>query len=87
MQHMHKSRFGEGLSWARPLSVEESRRNVFAYSQHTQFQSLLWGFAALHEVSDTPKVCVRNPQAFVLARRADSRAGSAAGICLTRVEV
>lgn len=60
---------------------------MFACGQHTQMQSLRWGFAALSEVSDTPNPCARNPQTFVLAHNAGSIVGNAAGICLTRVEV
>ena len=91
MQHMHESQFGQ-LAWRSErhkasVSTEESRRNVFAYGQYTQIQSLHWGFAALHEESDIPNACARNPQTFVLAHNPGSIAGNAAGICLTCVEV
>jgi len=91
VQLMHESQFTQ-LAWRSewhraPVSMEESRRNVFAYSQYTQIKSPPWGFAALHEVSDAPNACARNPQTFVLVANADSRAGNAAGICLTHTEV
>jgi len=91
VQHVHESQFGQ-LAWKSEwhkasVSMEESRRNVFAYSQYTQIQSLPWGFATLREVSDTPNACARNPQTFVLRHNPGSIAGNAAGICLTPVEV
>lgn len=69
------------------MRTEESRRNKFACGKYTQIQSLHWGFAGLHEVSDTPNACARNPQTFVLALNPGNIAGNAAGICLTCAEV
>lgn len=88
---MHESLFGQlayQSEWQKvSVNMEESRRNVFAYGQYTRIQSLHWGFAALHEVSDTPDVCARNHQTFVLAHNSGSIAGNADGICLTCAEV
>lgn len=83
MPESHFGQLARRSEWHKAsVSMEESRRNAFAYRQCTQIQSLHWGFATLHEVSDTPNACARNPQTFVLAQSPGSIAGNAAGIVL-----